>query len=64
MSDDEKAREAKAQRLHEEIEQMKPTAEAECADVESETPKTESPRDFIQRRMRELEQGKGKKKNK
>jgi hypothetical protein len=60
LSDDEAAQKARAEQLRKQIEQLTSCGEeSDDAAVETEAPKKESPRDFIHRRMKELEQDEG-----
>jgi hypothetical protein len=56
-ADDEAARKARAQRLRKQIQHMA-TPEAGSAKEEAPPPTTESPREFIHRKMRELDKKK------
>jgi hypothetical protein len=58
-TDDEAARKARAERLREEIDKLvSPEGKPEEETGQPEAPPAESPRDFIHRRMRELDQKK------
>jgi hypothetical protein len=62
-TDDETARKARSENLRERIEQLQrgPSTAKQEQDAPGAAPKHESPREFIERRMRELEKKKPKK---